>query len=81
MHDPSGCLNLFFKFLFLEYLHDFKSRIKSNAWGSSHSKDQPALQTRHNVEAMKRIRWKIRDLIEEIHNKLALTLCRIFDVI
>ena len=32
-------------------------------------------------KAMKRIRWKIRDLIDEIHNKLALTLCRLFDVV
>ena len=31
--------------------------------------------------AMKRIRWKVRDLIDEIHNKLALTLCRLFDVV
>ena len=31
--------------------------------------------------AMKRIRWKVRDLIDEIHNKLALTLCRMFDVV
>ena len=31
--------------------------------------------------AMQRIRWKIRDLIDEIHNKLALTLCRLFDVV
>ena len=31
--------------------------------------------------AMQRIRWKVRDLIDEIHNKLALTLCRTFDVI
>lgn len=32
-------------------------------------------------KAMDRIRWKIRDLIDEIHNKLALTLCRLFDVV
>ena len=32
-------------------------------------------------KAMQRIRWKVRDLIDEIHNKLALTLCRMFDVI
>ena len=32
-------------------------------------------------KAMQRIRWKVRDLIGEIHNKLALTLCRTFDVI
>ena len=32
-------------------------------------------------KAMQRIRWKVRDLIDEIHNKLALTLCRIFDVV
>lgn len=32
-------------------------------------------------KAMQRIRWKVRDLIDEIHNKLALTLCRLFDVI
>lgn len=32
-------------------------------------------------KAMQRIRWKIRDLIDEIHNKLALTLCRLFDVV
>ena len=31
--------------------------------------------------AMQRIRWKVRDLIDEIHNKLALTLCRLFDVV
>lgn len=30
---------------------------------------------------MQRIRWKVRDLIDEIHNKLALTLCRLFDVV
>ena len=30
---------------------------------------------------MQRIRWKVRDLIDEIHNKLALTLCRTFDVV
>lgn len=32
-------------------------------------------------KAMQRIRWKVRDLIDEIHNKAALFLCRIFDVI
>ena len=32
-------------------------------------------------KAMQRIRWKVRDLIDEIHNKLALTLCRTFDVV
>ena len=32
-------------------------------------------------KAMQRIRWKLRDLIDEIHNKLALTLCRLFDVV
>ena len=32
-------------------------------------------------KAMQRIRWKIHDLIDEIHNKLALTLCRLFDVV
>ena len=32
-------------------------------------------------KAMQRIRWRVRDLIDEIHNKLALTLCRMFDVI
>ena len=32
-------------------------------------------------KAMQRIRWKVRDLIGEIHNKLALTLCRLFDVV
>ena len=32
-------------------------------------------------KAMKRIRWKIRDLISEIHNKTALFLCKMFDVI
>lgn len=32
-------------------------------------------------KAMQRIRWKVRDLIDEIHNKLALTLCRFFDVV
>lgn len=32
-------------------------------------------------KAMQRIRWKVRDLIDEIRNKLALTLCRLFDVI
>lgn len=32
-------------------------------------------------KAMQRIRWKVRDLIDEIHNKLALTLCRIFDAV
>lgn len=32
-------------------------------------------------KAMQRIRWKVRDLIDEIHNKIALTLCRMFDVI
>lgn len=32
-------------------------------------------------KAMKRIRWKIHDLIDEIHNKLAITLCRLFDVV
>ena len=31
--------------------------------------------------AMQRIRWKVRDLIDEIHNKLAITLCRLFDVV
>ena len=32
-------------------------------------------------KAMQRIRWKVRDLIDEIHNKLALFLCKMFDVI
>ena len=32
-------------------------------------------------KAKQRIRWKVRDLIDEIHNKLALTLCRLFDVV
>lgn len=32
-------------------------------------------------KAMQRIRWKVRDLIDEIHNKLTLTLCRLFDVV
>lgn len=32
-------------------------------------------------KAMKRIRWKIKDLVNEIHNKTALFLCRMFDVI
>lgn len=32
-------------------------------------------------KAMQKIRWRVRDLIDEIHNKLALTLCRIFDVV
>lgn len=32
-------------------------------------------------KAMQRIRWKVRDLIDEIHNKLAITLCRMFDVV
>ena len=32
-------------------------------------------------KSMQRIRWRVRDLIDEIHNKLALTLCRMFDVI
>lgn len=32
-------------------------------------------------KAMQRIRWRVRDLIDEIHNKLALTLCRLFDVV
>ena len=32
-------------------------------------------------KAVQRIRWKVRDLIDEIHNKLALTLCRLFDVV
>ena len=32
-------------------------------------------------KAMQRIRWKVHDLIDEIHNKLALTLCRTFDVV
>lgn len=32
-------------------------------------------------KAMQRIRWKVRDLIGEIHNKLAIALCRMFDVI
>ena len=32
-------------------------------------------------KTMQRIRWKVRDLIDEIHNKLALTLCRLFDVV
>ena len=32
-------------------------------------------------KAMHRIRWRVSDLIDEIHNKLALTLCRMFDVI
>lgn len=32
-------------------------------------------------KAMQRIRWKVRDLIDEIHNKVALTLCRLFDVV
>ena len=32
-------------------------------------------------KAMQRIRWKVRDLIDEIHNKLALTLCRLFEVV
>lgn len=31
--------------------------------------------------SIRRIRWKIRDLIDEIHNKLSLTLCKLFDVI
>lgn len=32
-------------------------------------------------KAMQRIRWKVRDLIDEIHNKTALFLCKLFDVI
>lgn len=32
-------------------------------------------------KAMQRIRWKVRDLIYEIHNKTALFLCKLFDVI
>ena len=32
-------------------------------------------------KAMQRIRWKVRDLIDEIHNKTALFLCKMFDVI
>ena len=32
-------------------------------------------------KTMQRIRWKVRDLIDEIHNKLSLTLCRLFDVV
>ena len=32
-------------------------------------------------KAIQRIRWNVRDLIDEIHNKLALTLCRLFDVV
>ena len=32
-------------------------------------------------KAMQRIRWKVRDLIDETHNKTALFLCRMFDVI
>ena len=32
-------------------------------------------------KAMQRIRWKVRDLIDEIHNKLAIALCRLFDVV
>lgn len=32
-------------------------------------------------KVMQRIRWKVRDLIDEIHNKLSITLCRMFDVI
>lgn len=32
-------------------------------------------------KAMQRIRWKVRDLIDEIHNKLTVVLCRMFDVI
>lgn len=31
--------------------------------------------------AMQRIRWKVRDLIDEIHNKTALFLCKMFEVI
>ena len=33
------------------------------------------------TKAMQRIRWRVRDLIDEIHNKLAITLCRLFDVV
>ena len=32
-------------------------------------------------KAMQRIRWKVHDLIDEIHNKLTLTLCRTFAVV
>jgi len=32
-------------------------------------------------KAMQRIRWRVRDLIDEIHNKLAIALCRMFEVI
>ena len=31
--------------------------------------------------AMKRIRWKIRNLVDELHNKTALFLCKTFDLI
>ena len=33
------------------------------------------------TKSMQRIRWRVRDLIDEIHNKLAITLCRLFDVV
>lgn len=32
-------------------------------------------------KAMQRVRWKIKDIISEIHNKTALFLCKMFDVI
>ena len=38
-------------------------------------------RSNHFNKAMHRIRWKIKDLIDEIHNKTALFLCKLFDVI
>lgn len=38
-------------------------------------------RSNHFNKAMQRIRWKIKDLIDEIHNKTALFLCKLFDVI
>lgn len=44
------------------------------------SRSQKEKSARFN-RAKRRIRWKIHDLIDEIHNKLSLTLCRLFDTI
>ena len=38
-------------------------------------------KTNKFTPALRRIRWKIRDLIDEIHNKTALMLCKLFDII
>ena len=49
----------------LDYLISRKKKERSNRFN----------------KAMQRIRWKVRDLIDEIHNKTALFLCKLFDVI